>query len=235
MEEKKQILGKKVRIGVLMGGRSLEHEVSFNSGRTVCDHLDISHYEVVPLFQVKRGEIYLLPFHFLHRGKTDDFVHRLPQEAQQVSWDDLSLHDDFIYIATHGQYAEDGRLQGMLELLHIPYLGSTVFASALRMDKVKQKTVFALHGIDYPRFYTVSAHTVETIEQDKDVLLTALHVQKLQFPLVVKPVSEGSSLGVSVVFSPDELFHAIKKASTVNHSCIGDVLIEEKIDPFTTD
>ena len=72
----------KLRVGVLMGGKSIEREVSFNSGRTICDHLDTTRYEVVPLFQTHDGTLYLLPWHFLHRGKISDFVQRLSREAQ---------------------------------------------------------------------------------------------------------------------------------------------------------
>src|SRR5205814_10637394 len=120
----------KLRIGVLMGGKSLEKEVSFNSGRTVCDHIDTTRYTAVPLFQTD-SRIYLLPWHFLHRGRTTDFEHRLVGEAQEITWNDLKNHIDFMYIAQHGRYAEDGCLQGFLEILNIPYLGSDILANAL--------------------------------------------------------------------------------------------------------
>ena len=111
-----------LRVGVLMGGMSIEQEVSFNSGRTICDHLDVDRYTVIPIFQRDDGCLFILPYKFLHRGKITDFVDRLPSEAQELSWDDLPTYIDFIYIATHGRYAEDGTLQGMLEVLGIPYL-----------------------------------------------------------------------------------------------------------------
>src|SRR5262245_29980400 len=122
---------KKIRIGVLMGGKSVEKEVSFNTGRTVCDYIDTTQYTAIPLYQTG-SKIYVLPWHFLHRGKTTDFEHRLEAEATYIAWDDLKKHVDFIYIAQHGCYAEDGTLQGFLTILGIPYLGSGVFASALR-------------------------------------------------------------------------------------------------------
>jgi D-alanine-D-alanine ligase len=132
---------KKLRVGVFMGGKTNEREVSLNSGRTVCDHLDTTRYEAVPIFQTFAGDLYILPWRFLHRGKTTDFEHRLDVEAQAIKWDDLKNIIDFIYIATHGRFAEDGTLQGMLELLGIPYLGSKVFTSALGMDKMMQKKI----------------------------------------------------------------------------------------------
>src|SRR5258708_14248126 len=93
---------KKFRVGVLMGGRSVEHEVSFNSGRTVCDHLDTTRYAVIPIFQKNNGMLYILPWRFLHRGKTTDFVSRLDAQAEKISWDQLKQHIDFMYIAVHG-------------------------------------------------------------------------------------------------------------------------------------
>jgi len=120
-----------IKVGVLMGGMSIEREVSFNSGRTICDHLDPQLFQVVPLFQTAEGLLYILPWTFLYRGKIADFQSRLSTQASSVTWDQLSKLIDFMYIAVHGKYGEDGRLQAMLELLKIPYLGSKKFASAL--------------------------------------------------------------------------------------------------------
>ena len=75
----------KLRVGVLMGGKSIEKEVSFNSGRTICDHLDSMRYELIPLFQTVTNQLYILPWHFLHRGKIADFFNRLSTEAQLLN------------------------------------------------------------------------------------------------------------------------------------------------------
>ena len=75
---------KKIRVGVLMGGMSIEKEISFNSGRTICDHLDSSAYNIVPLFQTTDNQLYLLPWKFLYRGKISDFEHRLEKEANSA-------------------------------------------------------------------------------------------------------------------------------------------------------
>ena len=105
--------GEKFRIGVFMGGRGLEREVSFNSARTICDHIDTSLYEVVPIFQQQAGQLYILPWRFLHRGKTSDFEGRLSSETHHIVWDDLRKLIDFAFIAMHGRFAEDGTLQGV--------------------------------------------------------------------------------------------------------------------------
>lgn len=220
----------RLRVGVLMGGRSQEKEVSFNSGRTVCDHLDTVRYCVVPLYQTSAGLVYILPMHFLHRGKTTDFEHRLASEATQIIWDDLKSIIDFMYIATHGRYAEDGTLQAMLEIFNIPYLGAKVYASALRLNKIMQKTVLQQNHIKVPRFLAIYPHELMHYISFPNALMDALGEKGIQGACVVKPANEGSSLGVSVVFDYQDFSAALKKAAQVNPGQLNPVIIEEKIE-----
>ena len=215
---------KKLQVGVLLGGMSIEREVAFNSGRTVCDHLDTEIYDVIPLFQSAQGNIYILPFSFLYRGKIADFQDRL-HEAQEVFWDDLPRLIDFMYIATHGAYAEDGRLQGMLEMLKIPYLGSKVFASSLNMNKRLHKEFLHHAGIAVPQGFSMTAQQVKnfSLEQFQE----QLSFNNISYPFVVKPASEGSSFGVSVVKSEDMLEHALQNACFVSNQDGQEVLIEQ--------
>lgn len=219
----------KMRVGVLMGGKSIEKEVSFNSGRTVCDHLDTAVYQVVPIFQRVDGTLFILPWKFLHRGKISDFEQRLDEEATRVTWDDLKNLIDFMYIATHGRYAEDGSLQGMLTVLGIPYLGSKVFASALGMDKHMQKQFLAVSGIEVARGITVYPEEVHAFETHKKTILAKLQSAHVDLPYIVKPYKEGSSLGVSVVHTEDELYPALLAACTACPGKDQAVLVEEKI------
>jgi UDP-N-acetylmuramate--alanine ligase len=218
----------KFRVGVLMGGKSIEKEVSFNSGRTVCDHLDTSLYNVIPIFQTVDGTLYLLPQQFLHRGKISDFEHRLTTQHTTIAWDDLPTLIDFMYICTHGNFAEDGTLQGFLEVLGIPYLGSKVLASALGMNKLMQKDFLRAHDINVPRGIALTPH--ETKTQSIDTIIKTLEQHNLDFPYVIKPFKEGSSLGVSVVFNKAELEAAIANACYADARKAQTVLIEEKIE-----
>lgn len=218
----------KYRIAVLMGGKSIEREVSFNSGRTICDHLDSNLYEVIPLFQDEFGRLYILPWHFLHRGKITDFKHRLDQEARLVPWDELKQLVDFVYIAVHGRYAEDGTLQGMLEVLGIPYLGAKVFGSALGMNKVAQKSFLASQSISVPQGFVVTADQVNDLQEV--YLEQEMDRSKVHFPLIVKPSHEGSSLGIRVVRSLPALLEAVYYAASVNPGTVQDVLVEEKVE-----
>lgn len=108
---------------------------------------------------------------------------------------------DIAFIALHGRYGEDGCIQGLLETMGIPYTGSDVLASALAMHKVKAKELFRLHNLPTPPYYVMA--------RDADIL--AAHGD-FGYPAVVKPVSEGSSVGVEIVSDPDELIEACERA-----------------------
>lgn len=220
----------KIRVGVFMGGRGMEREVSFNSGRTICDHLDTTRYDVIPIFQAHCGTLFLLPWHFLHRGKITDFEHRLPTETTAITWDSLKSHVDFMYIATHGRYAEDGTLQGFLEILNIPYFGSKVFASALCMDKSIQKKILTQHAINVPKGITVATEQLYSLEHHIPTILAELNTHNISFPCVVKPHAEGSSLAVSIVFNENELPAALSTAASIHAGMMQPVIIEEKIE-----
>jgi D-alanine--D-alanine ligase len=218
----------KLKIGVLMGGMSIEREVSFNSGRTVCDHLDTEKYDIIPLFQTDTGTIFILPWHFLHRGKITDFYHRLDAEATRITWDQLKQTVDFVYISLHGRYGEDGTIQGFLEVLGIPYLGSKVLGCAMGMDKAFQKTVFSAHSIATPQGIVLSPQDIAT--QTIENILEKLEQKNISLPFIVKPTQEGSSFGVSVVQNINELAQALHTACNTDSTKQQPVLIEEKIE-----
>ncbi len=216
-----------LKVGVLMGGMSIEREVSFNSGRTICDHLDTQLYQVVPLFQTAQGDLYILPWTFLYRGKIADFESRLATQAQQVTWDELSQVVDFVYIAVHGKYGEDGRLQAMLELLGIPYLGSKMFASALGMNKQMHNEYLLAQDIQVPKGFCLSVEDVKNFNDE--FIDQQMQDSNLQFPLIVKPINEGSSFGVFVVKHRNDLEKAVQTACFISGSKGQAILVEEKI------
>lgn len=218
----------KLKVGILMGGMSAENEVSFNSGRTVYDNLDKSLYQVIPIFQKNSGELFILPQKFIYRGKIADFENRLESEAQRIYWSDLPNLIDFAYIAMHGRYAEDGTLQGMLAMLQIPYLGTKVFASAFTRDKFLAYNFMQHIGINVPNFIEVAKSQIEHLDQNFEKLLNQIKNQRLNFPLIVKPHLEGSSIGVCVACSEDELKAAILKSAYASGQAQS-VLVEEKL------
>lgn len=216
-----------IKVGVLMGGMSIEREVSFNSGRTICDHLDSSLFSIIPIFQTAQGDLYKLPWIFLYRGKISDFEHRLEQQAEKISWDQLPLMIDFMYIATHGQYAEDGRLQGMLELFNIPYLGSKRMAAALGMNKRIHNQFLQAQGVRVPRSFALSVAQVTA--SSKESLQQLLNENNLTFPLIIKPSSEGSSFGVFAVNDLDALYQGVQASCFISSEQGQEILVEEKI------
>lgn len=216
-----------LKVGVFFGGKSIEREVSFNSGRTVCDHLDTQYFKAVPIFQTAQGDLYILPWSFIYRGKIADFEHRLHKEAQKVIWDELPQIIDFMYIATHGKFAEDGKLQAMLELFNIPYLGTKVFGGALAMNK-RLHNDFLRHHVAVPKGFTLSVKQVRNYDVKK--VMALCKQTALTFPVVVKPAHEGSSFGVFVVHKENKLQQAIQEACFIAGPLGQEVLVEEKVE-----
>ncbi len=163
---------KSKKIGVLLGGLSAEREVSLKSGAAVHKALLARGYNAVTI-DVGR-----------------DLAAVLLTEKIEIA-----------FVCLHGRYGEDGSVQGLLELLAIPYTGSGVLASALAMDKVFAKKIFAASGL------TIAPYVVF-----KKGALPAVTQLPFAFPVVVKPSREGSSVGVSIVKSVEELPHAIEVA-----------------------
>jgi D-alanine-D-alanine ligase len=159
----------KQRVGVVMGGTSAERDVSLRTGEGVAKALESLGHDVVRVV--------------LGAGKPADRVVR-----------DASI--DVAFLALHGRFGEDGCIQGMLEMMGIPYTGSSVLGSALAMDKLKAKEMFRLHNIPTPPYYVAS---------DADLLeLEELH-GSFGFPVIVKPRGEGSSVGLALARDIDEL------------------------------
>ena len=125
----------KLRIGIIMGGMSSEREVSLNSGRNVHDNLDPELYEAIPVFMDGEGRLWVIPWQLVSQNTTLDIFDHLEGEARRIAYEDLKKEIDFAFISLHGKYGDDGCIQGLLELLNLPYTGPGVLASALGMDK----------------------------------------------------------------------------------------------------
>jgi D-alanine-D-alanine ligase len=162
------------KIGVLLGGASSEREISLKTGEAVLAALQSRGHDAVPIYVDKDVDV------------------ALRQERIDVA-----------FVALHGRWGEDGCIQGLLEMLGIPYTGSDVMASALAMHKGKAKELFRLHNLPTPAYYTLVASDA--------VDLPGLHGD-FGFPCVVKPMREGSSVGVTSCGDLDELASAIERA-----------------------
>ena len=180
---------KKIRVAVLAGGWSGEREVSLKSGKAVYAALNRERYDVT---------IY---------DPRDDLGVLIKTKAEI----------DLAFILLHGKFGEDGRVQGMLDVLHIPFVGSGVLASAMAMNKRIAKDVFRGVGL------RVAA---EVILKEEEKLSVKRLIDTLGSSLVIKPVAEGSSIGISIAHGREEILKGIEKAFQYD----GEVMVEEYLD-----
>ena len=200
-----------IKIAVIYGGMSTEHDVSVVSAKNVIDNLNIGKYEIHKIEIAKNGE-------WLTGGKR---IKNILEELQKV---------DVVFPVLHGLYGEDGTIQGMLELLGIPYVGCKVLASSVCMDKVYTKYILKNSKINQAKFvYIKNENTyvdddLEEIELQNDEIIDVVE-KKLGFPVFVKPSNSGSSVGVTKANNGVELIKALQTASQYDKK----VLIEETI------
>ncbi len=168
---------KRVRVALLAGGRSGEREVSLSGAQGVAKALDPEKFEVL-------------------KYDTATDLETLVADAGRI---------DFAFILLHGLFGEDGTVQGLLELLGIPYQGSGVLGSALAMDKNLAKELYRLHGLPVADWEMVDVHKGTTASEI---------IKRLGLPLVVKPICQGSSIGMAIARTEAELAAGIKMAFT---------------------
>lgn len=159
-----------------MGGRSREREISLRSGRRVLESLKRQGLDAVEL------------------EMNEDLPYQLKEKKIDIS-----------FIALHGKSGEDGRVQGLLEVLGLPYTGSGVLSSALAMNKVVAKKIWKYDNIPTPPFYEIN------IEEDIGKQ-TGEILQRLKLPVIIKPTSEGSSIGVVMIKDKEKLAPALRRA-----------------------
>jgi D-alanine-D-alanine ligase len=212
----------KLRVGIILGGKSSEREVSLNSGRNVYDNLDDEKYEGIPIFMDYQGQLWVLPWQLISQNTTTDIAERLERDGRRISYEDLKEEIDFAFISLHGKYGDDGCIQGLMELLGIPYTGPGVLASALGMDKHIQQNLLRSEGTEVPKSIVVYE---DEWERDKEGVEKRL-LADIGLPLVTKPTREGSSMGVTIVRDMESLEAGMRNALRWDNS----VLVEEFLD-----
>jgi D-alanine-D-alanine ligase len=211
----------KIKVGVIFGGETVEHEVSIITAVQAMEHMNTDKYEIVPIY-ISKDRIWYTGKMLMDIDVYQDF-NELKKYAKEVvltkTKDGYYLQStkglfrknitdiDIAFPIVHGNNAEDGTLQGYLDSVGIPYVGSRVLGSALGQDKVVMKQVFKdtkLPIVDYIWFYDSEyADDCEKIFEK---------VEKLGYPVVVKPATLGSSVGISYVKDDNELANAIEEA-----------------------
>ncbi len=198
----------KLRVGVVLGGMSSEREISLESGRNIYFSLNPARYEPVAIFLDSDGAFWEIPLQLLVQNTTVDITNRLDREGTRIPYEELGARVDFVYIGLHGKYGEDGCLQGLLELVSIPYTGSGVMASAIGMDKHVQRKLLTEAGIRVPEYLAVPE--LEWTNRPEQILEAV--EDAIGYPCVVKPTREGCSTGISVVHEPEGMGAAMESA-----------------------
>jgi len=220
---------KKLRVGVIYGGRSGEHEVSLASAAAVFQHLDPARYEAVPIRIEKNGRWVLpaVPPKLMVAADVIDAsrsasLDRAAPDAQVLLHPGggfVSGHSgqglDVVIPVLHGPYGEDGTVQGLLELANVPYVGAGVLASAVGMDKATMKLVFAARGLPICDYEVIIKRDWQ---RDEGVMKTI--IDRLGFPVFVKPANLGSSVGISKAKDAGELRSAIKLAAEFDRKIV---------------
>jgi D-alanine-D-alanine ligase len=185
----------KLRVGVIYGGRSGEHEVSLASAASIFNHLDRARYEPVPIRIEKDGR-WVLTGTPPTAISAADVLKQAPTEALQSVEPTRAVSNtgvDVIFPVLHGPYGEDGTVQGLLELANVPYVGCGVLGSAVGMDKAVMKVLFAARGLPVGPYLVVLRHDWSREHE----AITSRVRTGLCYPVFVKPANLGSSVGIS--------------------------------------
>ena len=213
----------KIKVAVIYGGKSTEHEVSVHSAKDVCQILEenTAKYEVLKIFISKEGLWYLQKQCSEQISAQDKCVSPfISEEANLAVFDGEKIKVDVFFPVLHGAMGEDGTMQGLFEILNTAYVGCGVLTSAMAMNKEISKLMASFYGIPIVPY-------IKLKKTDKyDLSLLEQAVKQLGYPLFIKPVSLGSSIGVSRVEEACQLEKSLKQAFKYDDT----LLIEKGID-----
>ncbi|WP_027415821.1 D-alanine--D-alanine ligase [Aneurinibacillus terranovensis] len=208
----------KQRLGIIYGGKSSEHEVSVHTALSIIRAVDRARYEVLPIY-----------IHVDGRWAEGPWVEEIPEHVDQLRYEPDNTPEilllknklDVVFPVIHGPNGEDGTLQGLLEMIDLPYVGSGVLASSLGMDKVMMKEVFANTGLPQGRY---SSYLRSRIRDNRQAVCDEIE-ETLGFPCFIKPANMGSSIGISKAKDRASLEDALALAARFDRK----VIVEEFI------
>lgn len=220
---------KKLKLGVIFGGMSTENKVSCVSGVSVIKNLNKDKYDIFPIYIDKNGKW----FEIQNLEENEKLGEGLKDKNPIDNIMGFLKTLDVVFPVLHGLYGEDGTIQGVFELLQIPYVGCGVLASSVGMDKVYTKVIFDKAKINQTKYVYIRKYNDNYIYIDREfnekILkieeVSRMTMEKLKFPMFVKPSNSGSSVGISKVETKEELEKAINEASKFDKK----ILIEEGI------
>lgn len=219
----------KIKLAVVFGGMSTEHDVSIVSGTSIIRNLDKEKYDICPLYIDKEGYWYIYtPSDKIYKvGDVIDNIEYLNNPIEYLK------QMDCIFPVLHGLYGEDGTIQGLFELIKVPYVGCRVLASSISMDKAYTKIIFEKAGLNQAEYAYIRENEGNYVYVDKNFNETIYNLEEvankvekqIKYPMFVKPSNSGSSVGIKKVKNIQELKEAIEYASKYDKK----ILIEEGI------
>lgn len=224
----------KINVGVLYGGNSTEHEISIITAVQAMNSLSTDKYNIVPIYLSKENDMYyhkdLLDMKvYSNLAKLKDTAYKsklIKKDHEYYLTKDNLLNSkiskiDIVFPIMHGYNVEDGVIAGYLEVLGIPYCESDIYASVVGQDKVYQKAVLEANKIPVtPYYYFYESDYVKS----KDEVLTS--IEKLKYPVIVKPARQGSSVGIKVASKQKELIDAIEEALMYDEKVLVEKVVE---------
>ena len=229
----------KIKVGVLYGGKTTEHEVSIITAVQAMGYLNTDKYEVIPLYLTKENEMYT-------GGSLMDMdVYREPDLLKRYCTNVVMYNKngaiilqnkkgifkrtvkeiDIVIPAVHGYGMEDGNVQGMLDVIGVPYTGSDIYGLTVGQDKVFQKQILEAEGIKVPKYEWF--YDTEYVENEREILDK---LEKLKYPLIVKPARQGSSIGISVANNIESLKEAINDAINYDEKILVEQIIPNMVE-----
>jgi D-alanine-D-alanine ligase len=223
----------KLKLSVIFGGMSTEHDVSIVSGTSIIKNLNQDKYEIYPIYINEEGTWYRYTKNIEEIGtiKVGDKIKEVEEIENPLNY---LKQMDCIFPVLHGLYGEDGTIQGLFELLKIPYVGCKVLASSISMDKVYTKIIFEKAGLKQAPYVYIRADKEKYRYIEKDFTETICTLdevslkieEQISYPMFIKPSNSGSSVGISKAKTRDELEKAIEYASKYDKK----ILIEQGIE-----
>ena len=221
-----------INLAVIFGGMSTEHDVSIVSGISVIKNLNKEKYNIFPIYIDNNGNWYkytkkISEVEIPKVGEKIENIEKIENQLEYIK------KMDCIFPVLHGLYGEDGTIQGLFELLKIPYVGCKVLSSSICMDKVYAKIVFEKAGLNQANYVYIRKNNLKYIyiddnlneyEYEIDEIVNII-IDKIKFPMFVKPSNSGSSVGINKATNCKELKEAIEYASKYDKK----ILIEEGI------
>jgi len=228
----------KLKVGVIFGGRTVEHEVSIITAVQAMNNIDTDKYDIVPIYITKDLEWYTGGcLRYIDTFKDYDLLKRYSKRVNLINKDGryilqtnglIRREIEELHIAMpvmHGAQAEDGSIQGYLNMIGIPYVGSNIYSSVMAQDKVFMKQVLEANGIPVTKYVWFG----ERFYRNKKAELFK-QIEELKYPLIIKPATLGSSVGIEMITRKEEIDSTIERSFKYDSKIVIEEMVEDLIE-----